>query len=386
MTDIAYFDNNATTPIDPRVRDAMLPWLSGLHGNPSSAHGAGRQARAAVDVARRQMAGMLGAEPDEIVFTSSGTEANNTVIDTLARQCGYRGHLVINTLEHPSIHRAADRVEAAGMDVTELEPGPDGVIAIDSVAAALRDDTRLVCLMHANNELGTLQPVAAVAALCRSQGVPVLCDAVQTVSKMPVKVRELGVDYLTLGGHKFHGPLGIATLWVRPGAALEPMLVGAPQEGGRRASTENVPAIVGLGMAAELADREWRERAEKLTALRVNFEEGLERIPDAIVHCSESVRLPHTSHVAFLGVSGHELMMRLDSHSIAVSTGSACHSSGGPQPSRAVVATGVSPDEALASLRISFGITNTHDEVQRLLETLTEEVAALRAREPVAVG
>ena len=378
-----YFDHNATTPLDPKVRDAMLPWLGELHGNPSSAHAVGRRARQAVEEARGEVAELLGAAADEIVFTSSGTEANNTVISAAARRAGFRGHLVTSVLEHPSIRMAAARSEGEGMRVTELSPGADGRVAACEVRRELAPDTRLVCLMLANNELGTLQPVAEAAAVCREHGVPVLCDAVQAIGKIPVDVGALGVDYLTLGGHKFHGPSGVAALWVRAGAELEPLLVGAPQERTWRAGTENVPAIVGLGEAAALAANELEARHAHLLALREQLESGLESIPGAEVHCATSERLPHTCHVAFRDVSGHELMLRLDHAGYAVSTGSACDS-GQPQPSAALLAMGVPESEALASLRISFGMTNTGREVASFLAVLAPEVEALR--EPAAAA
>lgn len=372
-----YFDNNATTPLDPRVRDAMLPWLSGLHGNPSSAHGIGRTAKQAVETARQQVATMLGGQPSEVVFTASGSESNNMVIRSLAEASGYRGHLVFSTLEHPSIRAAIQRAVDLGMEATELAPGADGVVTVEAVVEALRDDTRLVCLMQANNEVGTLQPIQQVATLCRQRGIPVLCDAVQGVGKLPLDVEQLGVDFVTLGGHKFHGPLGCAVLWIRQGHEVTPLVLGAPQEGGRRAGTENVPGIVGLGEACRLADEERAQRHAQLLALRCRLEEGLAAIDGTSVHCADGERLPHTSHVAFEEISGHQLMLRLDERGFGVSTGSACNS-GRPQPSGTMVAMGVPEAEALASLRISFGITNDGQEIDRFLVVLKEEVEAMR--------
>ena len=384
-----YFDHNATTPLDPRVRDVMLPWFSDRHGNPSSAHAAGREARQAVEEAREKVAALLGATANEIVFTASGSEANNTVIQAIAQQCGFAGHLVTSALEHPSVRMAAARLAArssgngsagirpSSITLTELPPNAAGQVTADAVRDALCGDTRLVCSMLANNELGTIQPIAEIAAVCRQRGVPVLCDAVQGVSKIPVRVRELGVDYLTLGGHKFHGPSGVAALWVRKGAALEPLVAGAPQESQRRAGTENVPGIVGLGEAAALAEAERESRYVFLESLRDRFESGLESLPGAVVHCADVERLPHTSHVAFLGASGHQLMQRLDDAGFAVSTGSACHS-GHPQPSAALVAMGVAESEALASLRVSFGMTNTAEEVDLFLSVLGSVVESMR--------
>lgn len=378
-----YFDHNATTPMDPRVLEAMLPWLQGEHGNPSSAHRFGRKAREAVEKAREQVAQLLGARPEDVVFNGSGTEGNNTVIldrgAFAGDQEGAPGHIVFAAFEHPSVGAAVARLEERGVESTRVAPGADGRIAPAAVEAALREDTRLVCVMLANNELGTLQPVAELAARCAEKGIPVLCDAVQAVGKVPVRVEELGVDYLTLGGHKFHGPPGVGALWIRPGRSVRSLLLGAAQERGRRASTENVPGIVALGAAAELAHRELDQRSEFLRGLRDRFEAGLASFPAAVVHCAESPRLPHTSHVAFLGVVGQELMMALDEEGMAVSTGAAC-GSGSPKPSTTLVAMGLDDDEAIASLRISFGMTNTEDEVDRLLAALAAQVERLRRR------
>ncbi|HSG40016.1 MAG TPA: cysteine desulfurase family protein, partial [Thermoanaerobaculia bacterium] len=231
-----YLDHNATTPLHPRARKAMLPWLGERHGNPSSIHSFGQAARNAVEEAREKVAALIDGRPPEVVFTASGTEANNAVVFHALKD---GGHLVISVLEHPSIREAAARLESAGVDVTRVSPGVDGIVPVEEVARALRPDTRLVCLMLANNELGTLQPVAEVAAACRERGVPVLTDAVQAVGKIPVDVHALGADYLVLGAHKFNGPLGAAALWVRKGAEVSGYLVGGSQERRRRAGTEN---------------------------------------------------------------------------------------------------------------------------------------------------
>ena len=263
------------------------------------------------------------------------------------------------------------------MEVTRVAPAADGVVPAQAILNALRPDTRLVSLMLANNELGTLQPVAEVAAACRELGVPVLTDAVQAVGKVPVDVRQLDVDFLILGGHKFHGPLGAAALWIRKGTQFESWMIGGSQERRRRAGTENVPAIVGLGRAAQLAREELPERAARLAALRDRFEAGLESIPDSRIHCVDSPRLPHTSHVAFLGAEGESLTIRLDLAGFAVSTGAAC-SSGVVEPSATLLAIGLNAEEALSSLRISFGITNREEEVDPFLSALAENVSALR--------
>jgi cysteine desulfurase len=373
-----YLDHNATTPLDPRVLEAMLPWLGERWGNPSSAHRAGQAAAAAVEEARVRVAALAGAESAEIVFTASGTEANNAVVAGALARPG--AHLVVSAFEHPSVLVAAARWAAArGGRVTTVAPGADGVVAPGAIAAALRPETRLVALMLAQNEVGTLQPVAEVAALCRTRGVPVLCDAVQAFGKLPVSIRDLGGDYVTLGGHKFHGPLGAGALIVRAGAPFEPFLVGGGQERRRRASTVNVPAVVGLGRACELAAVELPERARRLAALRDRFEAGLAAaVPDAIVHGAGAPRLPHTSHVALPGTVNVELMIRLDLAGFQVSTGAAC-GSGVVEPGPAMVAMGVAPEEATASLRVSFGAGNSEADVDAFLPVLAREVAALRA-------
>lgn len=398
-----YFDHNATTPLDPRVLDAMLPWLGARHGNPSSIHRFGQAARNAVEEAREEVAALLGGRPPQVVFTASGTEANNAVVESF---CGpgaghVAGHLVVSAIEHPSIRRGAARAAGRGMQVTRVPPGEDGVVPAAAVEAALRPDTRLVCLMLANNELGTLQPVPEVAAACRARGIPLLCDAVQAVGKIPVHAPSLGADFVVLGAHKFGGPLGAAALWIRDGAAFEPLLVGGSQERRRRASTENVPALVGLGAAAALARREVggardatvggaedatvpsNDRGARLALLRDRFEAGLAAVEGAVVHCRRAPRLPNTSHIAVHGVEGEALLIRLDLAGFAVSTGSAC-SSGAVEPSQTLLAMGLPAAEALCSLRVSFGLGNTAEEVDRFLAALAREAAALR--DALAVG
>jgi cysteine desulfurase len=379
--DPIYLDHNATTPLHPRVREAMLPWIGELHGNPSSLHRFGQAARNAVEEAREKVAALIGGRPPEVVFTASGTEANNAVLNHVARQAG-QGHLVLSAIEHPSIREGASRLEKEGWEVTRVSPAGDGVVPAAAVVGALRPDTRLVCLMLANNELGTLQPVAEVAAACRERGIPMLCDAVQAVGKIPVDVHRLGVDYLVLGAHKFNGPLGAAAVWVRKGVELSPLLVGGSQERRRRAGTENVPAIVGLGQAAAVAAEEMTERVATLASLRDRFEAELaRRMPDVLFHCQASPRLPNTSHVAFPGLEGEALLIRLDLAGFAVSTGSAC-SSGAVEPSKTLLAAGIAPEEALSSLRVSFGITTRMQDVDAFLATLEREAEALRRVSP----
>jgi cysteine desulfurase len=381
-----YFDHNATSTLDPRVRAAMLPWLGDDHGNPSSLHRFGQATRAAIETAREQVAALLGAEPLAVVFTASGTEANNAVLFDVGRRHGFRGHLVVSAIEHASVRRMAEQLVTFGMELTVVEPrAGTGVVAAEDLVAALRPDTRLLALMLANNEVGTLQPVAEVAAVCRQRGVAVLTDAVQAAGKVAIDVAALGVDYLVIGAHKFHGPLGAAALWIRGGVPFEGFLLGGSQERRRRASTEDAPAIVGFGEACRLAHLELAERARHLATLRERFERGVAAIPGAVVHFAESPRLPHTSNVAFLGLRAQSLLVRLDLAGFAISIGPAC-SSGAVEPSKVLLAMGIPASEALASLRVSFGIANTEAEVEAFLVALAREVAALRSGGAVATA
>jgi cysteine desulfurase len=372
-----YFDHNATTPVDPRVRESMLPWIGDQFGNPSSIHAFGQAAREAVERAREQVATLLDASPAEIVFTATGTEANNAVIRGCSRIGCTSGHLVVSAMDHPSVAAVATDLESSGFDVSWIAPDANGRIDPDRLAAAIKPDTSLVCLALANNIIGTIQPVEKVARFCRKAGVPILCDAVQAIGKIPVSVRDLDVDFLSLGAHKFYGPLGAAALWIRKGVELNPYLLGGSQERHRRAGTVNVPAIVGMGEAAELVQAELEARRAHLLSLRDRLETGLREIGDIVIHGEAVERLPNTTHVALKDVDAQSLLIRLDLAGFAVSAGSAC-SSGTVEPSPALLAMGVTPQEALSSLRISLGSGNTEDEVDRFLVVLAREVAALR--------
>jgi cysteine desulfurase len=353
----------------------MLPWLGARHGNPSSVHTFGRAAREVIEGARDRVANLIGAVPGRVIFTSSGTEANNAVVFSLTT--GRRsGHLVLSAMEHPSIQAAADRLAAGGWEVTRVAPASTGRIAAEKVMEVVREETDLVCLMLANNELGTLQPVAEVATACREADVPVLCDAVQAAGKIPVSVDDLGVDFLTLGAHKFHGPLGAAAIWMREGLELEPYLVGGGQERRLRAGTENVAAIAGFGKAAELANDELEDRAQHLGQMRDSFERRIAGLASVTVHGADVDRLPTTSNVALHGVSAETLMIRLDLQGVAVSGGAAC-SSGKVEPSVTLRAIGLSEEEAAATVRFSFGMTNQLAEIDELLELLAAEIPAL---------
>jgi len=380
---VHYLDHNATTPIEPRVLAAMMPALEDV-GNSSSAHGFGRRAREAVEKAREQIARLLAAAPPEVVFTASGTEANNAVLATVA-ELHDGGHVIVSAFEHPSILAAVERLAASGFEVSRVRPEADGRVAPERVAAELREDTRLVCLMLANNEIGSIQPVAEVTRLAHERGALVLCDAVQAMGKIAVSAVDLGVDYLTIGAHKFYGPLGAAALWIRRGSPLTPLLVGGAHERHRRAGTLNVPAIVGFGAAAELVVAELDDWIAHQARLRDAFEAGLAAVGDCVVHGAAGERLPNTSNVAFLGIDAEALMVRLDLRGFAVSTGSAC-ASGVVEMSETMRALGVSEEEGVASLRISFGKGTAPEVVGDLLHALAREVAELRRLKAEASG
>lgn len=374
----AYLDHNATTPLDPRVLAAMLPWLEGRPGNPSSVHVFGRKASAALETAREQVAGLLGARPLEVIFTASGTEANNAALASGLERTGEGRHLVVSGLEHSSVMAAASRMANRGVEVTVVPPRGDGRVDPGDFLDAVRAETSLACLMLANNEIGTLQPVAEVAAVCRERGVKFHCDAVQAVGKIGVDVEELGADTLSLGAHKFYGPLGAAALWVRRGTPFEALIVGGSHERRRRAGTPDLPAIVGLGKAARIAADELDERSCRLAELRDRLERGVDEISGTSVHGRAVPRLPNTTSVAVAGIDAEALMARLDMAGYAVSTGAAC-SSGTAAPSPALLALGLSRSAALSSLRISLGLGNTPEEVDGFLTTLAEQVAELRS-------
>jgi cysteine desulfurase len=366
-----YLDYNATTPVAPEVRAAILPYLGEQYGNPSSNHVLGRTAHEAVEQARAQVAALLGAELDEIVFTSGGTEANNLALKGLLLRAvpPAAGHLVISALEHPAIAEPARFLSRLGCKVTVVPCGASGVVDPQAVADALRPDTRLVSIMHANNEIGTLQPIREIAALCRARGVPVHTDAAQSVGKVSVRVDELGIDLLTVAGHKMYAPKGVGALYVRRGLMPEPVLHGAGHERGLRAGTENVPYIAGLGAAAELAKRHLPEVERRMTTLRDRL---LAKLRDSagervVVHGERAPRLPNTLSIALHGADAHELLGRLPE--LCVSTGAACHS-GSTKVSATLAAIGVDEELARGTLRLSLGWPTTEEDVDRAAEML----------------
>ncbi|MBZ5638087.1 MAG: cysteine desulfurase [Acidobacteriia bacterium] len=371
-----YLDFNATTPVAEEVLDAVRAALRDAWGNPSSAHRYGTRAREAVEEARDRVASLLGARPDEIVFTSGGTESDNAAVIGVAEALERRGrHLVISAIEHPAVEEAARYLEGRGWSVSRVRVDSDGRVAPAEIEAALRPETVLVSLMHANNETGVVQPVREAAAVARARGIPVHTDAAQSVGKIPVRTDDLGVDLLTVAGHKLYAPKGIGALYLRRGTPFAGFLRGAGHEAGRRAGTENIPGIVGLGAACALASREIGERAARLATTRDRLQAALRaRFPSLVVHGAHADRLPNTLSAAIPGVDANTLLAGLEG--VAASAGAACHS-GGTEPSRVLLAMGVDPDVARCTLRLTTGRTTTLEQVDLAAERIASAAASI---------
>jgi cysteine desulfurase len=366
-----YLDYNATTPTAPSVQEAMLPLLAEHFGNPSSNHALGRAAAEAVEDARGQLALLLGCDSEEIVFTSGGTESNNLALKgTLLRHGpSAGGHLIISAFEHPSIAAPARFLDRLGYDVTVVGVTSQGVVQPAAVRAAIREDTRLVSIMHANNEVGTIQPLRQISAICREHEIPLHTDASQSVGKIGTVVDELGVDLLTIAGHKMYAPKGVGALYVRRGIELEPTQHGAGHEAGLRAGTENVASIAGLGRAASLAAKGLDQARERMTTLRDRLWQALvaEIGSSLILHGALAERLPNTLSVSFPGVNAHELLARIPE--LCASTGSACHSTGG-SISPALAAMHVPDDVARGTVRLSLGWQTSEEDIDRAASLL----------------
>ena len=379
--DRVYLDHAATTPLDPEVAELMARVLREVAGNPSSIYAEGRAARAVVDRARDEVAAAIGAEPREIVFTSGGTEADNLALrGALKATRAERDHLVTTAIEHHAVLDTARDLEAsAHVRLTVLPVGPDGRVAAAAVDEAVDERTALVSVMHGNNEIGTLQPIAEIGAVCRARGVPFHSDAVQTVGALPLDVRTIPVDLLSVNAHKFYGPKGVGALYVRTGTKVATMQTGGGQEKGRRTGTENVVGIVGLGAALRIAAARRERESARQSELRDRLIAGIEaRIPDALLTGHRSVRLPNNVSFCFRGTQGEALIVALDLAGFAASSGSAC-TSGSTEPSHVLLALGLERDLAQGSLRLTIGRDTTAAQVDALLQALPPIVARLRA-------
>ena len=386
-----YLDHSATTPVDARVLEAMLPFLTEKFGNASSVHMFGQEARAAVDRSRRQVAALIGARANEVVFTSGGTEANNLAIRGICEAAQSHGkHIVTSAIEHPSARGVIEELETRGWEVTRLPVYDDGVVRVDELRGAIKSDTVLISVMMANNEIGTVQPIQQIGAFVREEherGHRRLwfhTDAVQAAGRLPIDVGALGCDLLTLSAHKIYAPKGIGALFIRRGVRIAPQQIGGHQERERRAGTESVANIVAFGVAAELARSEMKNRNEHARALRDRFEnEVASQITDIVFNGRRDQRLPHLSNISFRFIEGEGLLIHLDMNGIAVSTGSAC-SSGTLEPSPVIRALGRDEELARGSIRFSFGKDNTDEDIDYVVAALAKAVESLRALSPLA--
>ena len=385
MSRRVYLDHNASTPVHPEVLAEMLPFFAEIYGNPSSIHAFGREARDGVDQARERIARFLQVSPQEIVFTSGGTESDNLGVKGLASARG-RGHLITSSVEHHAVLRTCQVLEAQGFDVTYVGVDAHGMVDPDEVRRALRPDTIAISIMHANSEVGTLQPIGAIGRLARERSVPFHVDAVQTFGKIPLDVDALGIDVLSFSGHKIYGPKGIAGLYIRKGTKMVSIQHGGEHERRRRAGTENLPGIVGLGKAVEVRARDMHAEAERVGALRDRLWEGVRaRLPEVRLSGHPTERLPGTASLLVRHVESESIVLGLDLKGVAVSAGSAC-TSGNVEPSHVLVAMGVPLDWAMGAVRCSLGRSTTAEDVDYVIESVDTVVRRLRQALPVGAA
>lgn len=379
-----YADNAATTQVSPTAVAAMMPFLTEEYGNPSSFYSLGQRAAEALVKARETVAECLGAEPGEIYFTSGGSEADNQAIRSAAFVGAKKGkrHIISTKFEHHAVLHTLAQLEKEGFDVTLLDVHPNGVITVEDVANAIREDTCLVTIMFANNEIGTMQPIKEIGALCREKKIPFHTDAVQAVGHVPINVKEMNIDMLSLSGHKFHSPKGIGALYVRRSIPLKNLIEGGQQEKGKRGGTENMPGIVGMAAAMKEAIDHMDENMTKITALREKLITGLEKIPHSKLNGDRNIRVPGTVNFCFEGIEGESMLLLLDANGIAASSGSAC-TSGSLDSSHVLLALGLPHEVAHGSLRLSIGEYNNEAEIDHILETVPKVVERLRDMSPV---
>ncbi len=379
---IIYFDNNATTQLDPAVVEEMLPFLTKYFGNPSSSYAFGSQVRRAIDLARQRVAALIGCEPGEIVFTSCGTESNNAAINSALQLDSSRQHIVTTAVEHSATARYCELLSkrGCGCSVTVVGVDCDGNLDLDQLESAITPQTAIISIMWANNETGVIFPVEQVAEIARKHRVLFHTDAIQVVGKIPMRLADSTINSLSLSAHKLHGPKGVGALYVNKRSAFKPLVIGGGQENNRRAGTENVASIVGLGKAAECAMATLNEEQTLVRAMRDRFEKGiLEKVPDTFVNGNRQERLPNTTNLSFAGVPSGAAVLMLDRHQLCCSAGSACHA-GSIGASHVLHAMKLDADRAKGSMRFSFGRYNTEAEIDKALEVIPEVIAKLRSR------
>jgi cysteine desulfurase len=385
MTRRVYLDHNASTPVHPDVVAEMLPYFSEVFGNPSSVHGFGRAAREGVDTARERIARFLRVKPDEIVFTSGGTESDNFGVKGLALARG-RGHLITSRIEHHAVLRTCQALAAQGFEVTYLPVDEHGMVDPADVERAVRPDTIAISIMHANSEVGTIQPVKAIGAIARARGVAFHVDAVQTFGKVPIDVDDFGIDALSFSSHKIYGPKGVAGLYIRKGTRMVAIQHGGEHERRRRAGTENVAGIVGFGKAVEVRAREMADEAVRVSGLRTRLWDGIRgRVPDVRLNGHPTQRLPGTANIVFHGVESESIVLGLDLKGIAVSAGSAC-TAGSVEPSYVLVAMAVPLEWAMGAVRLSLGRSTTAEDIDYVVECVEPIVRKLRQALPMATA
>ncbi len=380
-----YMDHGATTPVDPLVVDAMLPYFTEKFGNASSLHSFGQEATSALEQSRQQVAASIGAKPEEIIFTSGGTESDNLAIKGIAyRNSGKGKHIITSTIEHPAILNTCAYLEKEGFDVTYVPADSDGIIDMDELKKAIRDDTILISVMHANNEIGTIQPISDISKLAKEKSIYLHTDAVQSFGKIAVNVDELGVDMLSMSSHKIYGPKGVGALYVRKGTPLQALAHGGSHERSMRAGTENISGIVGFAKAVALADERLVDDEKHMTQLRDSLiGKVMDSIDDVELSGHPTNRLPNNVNLRFSFIEGESMLLFLDMKGIAISTGSAC-SSKSLEPSHVLTAIGLRPEDSHGSLRITLGKDNTQEEVDYVVDALVEVVGRLRAMSPIA--
>ncbi len=373
-----YFDYAATTPVDPRVVKEMIPFFSRQFGNPASLHSFGQEAKIAVEKSRENVAKLMNANPEEIVFTGSATESNNLVLKGIAFANKDKGkHIIISSIEHDCIINSAKWLEGQGFEVDIISVSKEGLINSNQVKKSLRKDTILVSIMHANNEIGTIQPISEIGAICRKNGIYFHTDAAQSFGKIPIDVRKMNIDLLTASSHKMYGPKGVSCLFIRKGVKIRPIMHGGGQESGLRSSTLNVPAIVGFGKICLLREKEMKREQEKLEKMRDKIIKEILKIKGSFLNGHPQKRLPNNINIRFDGIEGEALIMRLDLLGIAVSTGSAC-SVGSLKPSHVLLAIGLNKNQVNGSLRITLGKWTKEEEINYLLKILPAIVEDLR--------
>ena len=379
-----YADNAATTSVSKTALEAMLPYLTQNYGNPSSLYSFGQKAAEALQSARETVAGCINADPREILFTSGGSEADNQAIVSAAKLGARKGrkHLISTRFEHHAVLHTLAKLEKEGFEVTLLDPHADGVIRLEDVEAAIRPDTALVTVMFANNEIGTVQPIAEIGALCRSRGVPFHTDAVQAAGHMPIDVKAMNIDMLSMSGHKFHAPKGVGVLYARRGMVLTNLSEGGAQERGKRAGTENVAGIVALAAALKESCEHMEENTARILPMRDKLFAELAKIPHSKINGSLAHHVPGTVNMCFEGIEGESLLLLLDDNGICASSGSAC-TSGSLDPSHVLLSIGLPHEVAHGSLRLSIGEYNTMEEIDHIIETVPKVVAYLRGMSPV---